>query len=101
MKYEWPPYHIAINLTTQNLQLLHSEEEAGYMVTEMESNEYNQRSILRNENFVSGKRIWTGYRQFTNPLGRHYIRAKIGEGYKENSVFVARRFTGEFFDPHF
>ena len=27
MKYEWPPFHIAINLTTQNLQLLHSEEE--------------------------------------------------------------------------
>ena len=27
MKYEWPPFHIEINLTTQNLQLLHLEEE--------------------------------------------------------------------------
>ena len=26
MKYKWPPFHITINLTTQNLQLLHSEE---------------------------------------------------------------------------
>ena len=25
MKYEWPPFHIEINLTTQNLQLLHSK----------------------------------------------------------------------------
>ena len=32
-------------------------------------------------------------------LGRHYVRAKIGDGHKENSVFIARRFTGEFFEP--
>lgn len=32
------------------------------------------------------------------PLGRHIIRAKIGEGAAINSVFVARRPTGEIYD---
>lgn len=32
------------------------------------------------------------------PRGRHVIRAKIGAGLPENSVFVARRPTGEIFD---
>lgn len=31
------------------------------------------------------------------PRGRHYIRAKIGEGCEANTVFVARRPTGEQF----
>lgn len=31
------------------------------------------------------------------PLGRHRIRARIGEGCAENTVFVARRPTGEIF----
>ncbi len=31
------------------------------------------------------------------PLGRHIIRAKIGHGCPENTVFVARRPTGEVF----
>ena len=33
------------------------------------------------------------------PLGKHYIRAKIGAGCALNSVFVGRRFTGEIYDP--
>lgn len=32
------------------------------------------------------------------PRGRHLIRAKIGAGQPENTVFVGRRPTGEFFD---
>ena len=32
------------------------------------------------------------------PLGAHYIRAKIGEGTKLNTVFVGRRNTGEIYD---
>ncbi len=32
------------------------------------------------------------------PRGRHIIRAKIGEGLPENSVFVGRRPTGEIYD---
>ncbi|MDH5786610.1 MAG: L,D-transpeptidase [Chromatiales bacterium] len=31
------------------------------------------------------------------PRGRHYIRAKIGEGCAANTVFVGRRPTGELF----
>ncbi|MDH5230569.1 MAG: L,D-transpeptidase [Gammaproteobacteria bacterium] len=31
------------------------------------------------------------------PRGQHYVRAKIGEGCANNSVFVGRRATGEIF----
>ena len=33
------------------------------------------------------------------PLGYHYVRAKIGEGLPVNSVFIARRKTGELYTP--
>ena len=33
------------------------------------------------------------------PLGKHYIRAKIGEGLTKNSVLVGRRWTGEVLTP--
>lgn len=33
------------------------------------------------------------------PRGKHIIRAKIGQGSKENTVFVARRATGEIYSP--
>lgn len=33
------------------------------------------------------------------PLGAHIIRAKIGDGAVENTVFVGRRPTGEVFTP--
>jgi L,D-transpeptidase YbiS len=33
------------------------------------------------------------------PLGAHIIRAKIGGGTAENTVFVGRRATGEIFTP--
>ena len=33
------------------------------------------------------------------PLGNHIIRAKIGAGALENTVFVGRRFTGEICTP--
>ena len=32
------------------------------------------------------------------PLGKHLIRAKIGAGAKENSVFIGRRESGEIFN---
>ncbi len=31
------------------------------------------------------------------PLGEHKVRAKIGDGYQANTVFVARRATGEIY----
>jgi lipoprotein-anchoring transpeptidase ErfK/SrfK len=36
---------------------------------------------------------------FKTPRGLHYIRAKIGAHALENSVFVARRPTGEIYHP--
>ena len=57
MRSKWPPFHIVINLTTQNLQLFYSDKESWIYGDEMESNEYNQRSILRNENFISRKSL--------------------------------------------
>lgn len=36
---------------------------------------------------------------FQTPRGWHVIRAKIGEGMPENSVFVSRRPTGEIYSP--
>jgi lipoprotein-anchoring transpeptidase ErfK/SrfK len=36
---------------------------------------------------------------FCTPRGRHVIRAKIGAGMPENTVFVERRPTGEIFTP--
>ena len=36
---------------------------------------------------------------FKTPRGRHVVRAKIGSGMPENTVFVARRPTGEIYTP--
>lgn len=36
---------------------------------------------------------------FSTPLGRHIVRAKIGTGQPENTVFVGRRPTGEIYSP--
>ncbi len=36
---------------------------------------------------------------FCTPLGRHIVRAKIGAGEAENTVFVGRRPTGEIYTP--
>lgn len=33
------------------------------------------------------------------PLGRHVVRAKIGSNLPENTVFIARRPTGEIYSP--
>lgn len=39
------------------------------------------------------------YGSFQTPRGTHLIRAKIGEGCPENTVFVRRRPTGEIYSP--
>ena len=38
---------------------------------------------------------------FQTPRGRHLIRAKIGAGAVENTIFVGRRPTGEVWSPEF
>ena len=37
---------------------------------------------------------------YKTPIGKHYIRAKIGDGAPSNAVFVGRRRTGEIFDSN-
>ena len=100
MKSKWPPFHIAINLTTQSLQLLHLEEESSIYGDIRWSQTSTVKDIIFETKISSAEK---GFGQVIDslqtPLGRHYVRAKIGEGHKENSVFIGRRFTGEFFEP--
>lgn len=50
---------------------------------------------------ISSARNGTGQSKgsYCTPLGRHIVRAKIGAGQPENTVFVARRPTGEIYSP--
>ena len=50
---------------------------------------------------VSTAKNGPGERRDSNctPRGRHIVRAKIGAGQPENTVFVARRPTGELWSP--
>lgn len=50
---------------------------------------------------ISSARNGTGQLKgsFRTPLGQHVIRAKIGGGQPENTVFVGRRPTGEIYSP--
>ena len=61
---------------------------------------YNQGVIVRRYP-VSSAKNGTGqeFGSFRTPLGKHIIRAKIGEGQPANTVFVRRRPTGEIYTP--
>ena len=50
---------------------------------------------------ISSARNGTGQASGSNctPLGAHIIRARIGAGFPENTVFVGRRPTGEIYTP--
>jgi len=71
----------------------------------IEINIQNQELIFKNKRLAEKSyRISTAkngvgqsYGSMKTPLGRHYIRAKIGAGAPENTVFVARRPTGEIY----
>ena len=47
----------------------------------------------------SGIGVGEMFGSFCTPRGRHIIRAKIGAGQPENTVFVGRRPTGEIYTP--
>lgn len=55
-------------------------------------------SIIRSYS-ISSAAAGTGQKtgSFCTPLGRHVVRAKIGAGQPENTVFVGRRPTGEIY----
>lgn len=48
---------------------------------------------------TSGKGLGELYGSERTPRGRHYVRARIGAGAPLNTVFVARRPTGEIYSP--
>lgn len=73
---------IRINIGTQTLQLLDDD------------------TLLR-EYPVSTGALGVGEQSgsFKTPRGKHLIRARIGDGMPENTVFVGRRPTGESWSP--
>ena len=62
-------------------------------------NDENQKEISRYS--ISTAKNGAGEQMGSNctPRGKHIVRAKIGDGCPENTVFVGRRPTGEIFSP--
>ena len=65
-----------------------------------------QRLILEKDGLVHEWPVSTGLKgtgqqsgSLQTPLGRHYIRARIGEGLPSRAVLKGRRFTGEVWTP--
>ncbi|MBN2647318.1 MAG: L,D-transpeptidase [Thiotrichales bacterium] len=58
-----------------------------------------QDAVCKKRFFISSAKAGSGNQKNSGqtPLGRHYIRAKIGAGVPVNGVFVGRRFTGEIY----
>lgn len=57
-------------------------------------------SMLRRYRISTGKNgVGEESGSYCTPRGKHIIRAKIGAGQPENSVFVRRRPTGEIYTP--
>ena len=58
--------------------------------------------VLREYRVSTGKAgVGETFGSFRTPRGRHLIRAKIGAGAPENTIFVRRRPTGELWTPEF
>jgi lipoprotein-anchoring transpeptidase ErfK/SrfK len=74
---------ITINIQSQILNLY--DDQGGLLQS------YAISSALKGTGQVKGS--------FCTPLGRHIVRAKIGSGQPENTVFVGRRPTGEIYTP--
>ena len=74
---------ITINIKSQILELY--DAQGGLLQS------YAISSALKGTGQVKGS--------FCTPLGRHIVRAKIGAGEPENTVFVGRRPTGEIYTP--
>ncbi len=75
--------NIAINIGSQRLEL------------------HDGRDGLLQSYAISSALKGTGQRKgsYCTPLGRHVVRARIGAGQPENTVFVGRRPTGEIWTP--
>ncbi len=61
---------------------------------------YQGNSVVRHYGISSARNgVGQEFGSFRTPLGKHIIRAKIGEGQPVNTVFVRRRPTGEIYTP--
>lgn len=74
---------ININIKSQTLDLIDYQDDILL--------QYSISSALKGTGQDSGS--------YCTPLGKHIIRAKIGIGEPENTVFVGRRPTGEIYSP--
>ena len=74
---------INISIDLQTLDLINNQDEV--------ISKYLRSSAIKGTGQASGS--------YCTPLGQHIIRAKIGSGQPENSVFVGRRPTGEIYSP--
>jgi len=74
---------INVYLATQQLELL---DDTGRLLRR-----YSISTAANGAGEISGS--------FCTPRGRHIIRARIGAGQPENTVFVRRRPTGEIYTP--
>ena len=74
---------IDVHIATQQLELL---DDAGNTLRR-----YSISTAANGTGEVSGS--------YCTPRGKHIIRAKIGAGQPENTVFVRRRPTGEIYTP--
>lgn len=74
---------INIRIDSQTLDLVDNQDEiiSNYLIS----------SAIKGTGQASGS--------YCTPLGQHIIRAKIGSGQPENTVFVGRRPTGEIYRP--
>ncbi len=74
---------INISIDSQTLDLINNQDEviSKYLIS----------SAIKGTGQASGS--------YCTPLGQHIIRAKIGSGQPENTVFVGRRSTGEIYSP--
>jgi len=60
----------------------------------------NNQEIVRSFQISSAKNgVGQDQGSFCTPLGKHVIRAKIGESQPINTVFIRRRPTGEIYSP--
>lgn len=75
--------NINIKIETQLLDLI---DDQGRLIRR-----YSISSALKGVGQVTGS--------YCTPLGPHIVRAKIGAGATENTVFVGRRPTGEIYTP--
>ncbi len=61
---------------------------------------YDHEKIIRKFDIsTSSLGVGQEFGSFKTPLGKHIIRARIGDGKPINAVFVSRRFTGEIYSP--